>query len=204
MYGRPKDGMRPQCSKMGPCMAVRVRASNTKHTSAQCRNCAKPIAQQSLASWLRAKIGSQTWPKSMCTIRKQFASSKVSASMLDVHTIIACANFVNSTISVESPNISQFGLDVVEFRKWMAGVAQLSVDVDETFVRFGYCVQDFIFCARHSTHPSFIKISSLLDNKQFQAATNCIKKFEQKHGQRLVHAREYYNRRVRQHNNNNG
>lgn len=176
--GRPKAGEAPVCADTGPCVARRVRSSSGPRS--RCRNCSKPLINQSLRSWIQSHAPDQSVDQVLGIYKHAYPNS----NLMLTSTTATC------------------DMDAKAAQKWLRRTLQLGA-VEETFRPRRaplFNLADFAYCRRHATVPTKMRLASLLDASQFKQAAQLIRGYEQTHGQRLVNARQYYNTHVRKHN----
>lgn len=175
MSGRPKAGQAPTCDQFGPCIAPRVRRTkgDAGHPVERCRNCAKPLTHKSFKSWVQER------------------------SAVPVDQVVSLYKSVYPTANIVCQD--KEGRDNAKI--WLKEILQLG-SVEDTYEKEGllFDIADFVYCQRHTTAPTKLYLKKMLDARGFEKASNAIKGYETSHGVRLVHARQYYNRRIRAYN----
>ena len=175
--GRPKAGLAPTCLSTGRCAAQRIRGQDKQ---SRCRNCAKPLAGQSLGSWIQARAPDHT-QEQICAIYKKA--------------------YPNSNL-ILPPTLAPSTKTTKAAQKWLRHMLQFGT-AEDTFTPKDtplFHLADFVYCRRHATVPTKLRLANLLEMANFKEAAQLIRAYELSQGQRLVKARQYYNGQVRKYN----
>ena len=197
--GRPKKGQAPACHDTGPCLGKRIRRNkNTSTHSANCRNCAKPMFA-SLGSWIEQRAPDLAqWPTYLQAIAHELDASKA---------VALAAKSVFPHAEIYLPDTHKYTQTLARHkdttRQWLGTHLDIGHHQD-TFTKHTACIEDFIYCQRHSTTPSHAHIKYLLKTQAFQEASKLIVQYEHKSGERVQAARRFYNQQVRAYNDAKG
>lgn len=213
MSGRPKAGQRPQCAQSGPCLAPRIRKGDTQQS--QCRNCARaPEKLISLGHWIdrhgifHAPFTHPFLIKCWAYITahpdqnpfpEYFERSQESWLLLVVAKRCRPA-LLNIDPALLSFDLKEFGdlEDTEALKSTISQLFQLAIDPADTFQStYSNCLQDFLYCKRHSIVPSLARLAPLLHQRQFEKAQTLIRQHEKSTGIRATNARVYYNTQLR-------
>lgn len=197
--GRPKKGEAPVCNDTGPCLGKRIRRNKNAQTqNTNCRNCAKPMFT-SLGSWIEQRASDiRQWPPYLQIIAHELDAAKAV-------TLAAKSVFPNTELYL--PDTHRYTQMLAQHkdttRQWLGTHLDIGHHQD-TFTKHTACIQDFIYCKRHSTTPSHAHIKYLLKARAFQKASKLIVQYENKTGERAQAARRFYNLQVRAYNHIKG
>ena len=200
MSGRPKAGNKPKCVKRGACLAVRKR-SGDKHSDTGCRNCAQTFL--SVDDWIERFASIQSMPaclKRVYTYAKQHQDQNP-FKHVNTWFFLSCLAQLSPHILIDSfyviPLVAQYSFEQrPSLLQWVYTSCRLE-SLPNTFqLDHPSCIEDFIFCARH-TPPSYRCLKELLQQLEFQKAATRITTYEQNHGIRLKNARAFYNQHVK-------
>ena len=213
--GRPKHGHIPQCSIRGPCLATRIRKTDAEYSG--CRNCAKPFSHISLDTWIYNKSTSQQplvgkshvdklselqASLSNCNQPNPF-TTMTTWTLLHVFAILNPQLDIN-THFLHTPTIQLYQTYVqnnaIYLLDYIYSQYKLVATIQSSFEKSAYCIQDFIYCTRHITSPSYYQLHSLLRTNNFEKARTQIHKYEESSGTKFVQARRMFNGFVKDYN----
>ncbi len=199
MSGRPKTGQRPQCATSGPCLATRIRASTNTTRDTQCRNCATtPYSLDAYTATVRVHSEKDLDPSlhALWRVLTQHPTLNPFRTLRAWFLYCYTQARVHGQIQLEALPAVSISTNIRTDRI-VCELYNVALNIDDTFHHRQYCVDDFIYCKRHSFAPTYMRIKHLLQSHHYQAAVDLIQKYEVRVGKRVPNARQYYNEQSR-------